>query len=248
LDSLNISENTASAAAANAAAVTASTSSSTSSTESTTTAVNAVIAAASINPQLYAMLSAHQALQWQQQQQQHRSNPANQPYATGNDRQQMIATNQAVTAMQNCHNLNTNSNGSCSSCRELKRELEYLRRIVAKLMENKPDLLCATPPLFGLSPPQRSVVPPQSFITDSPFLNPVMQNLPRQILQQLYAAALTPTNPASMHSLQVEHNWPAAVAAAAAAASTSGNTTDLAQNATSVENNGNFFIEVFLDR
>jgi hypothetical protein len=68
--------------------------------------------------------------------------------------------------------------------------------------------------------------------------------VPRQILQQLYAAALTPSNPASMHSLQVEHNWPAAVAAAAAAASTSGNTTDLAQNATSVENNGdNNFID-----
>jgi hypothetical protein len=122
LDSLTISESAATTAAAAhcAAAVTTA-----SSDSSTTEAVNALITAASINPQLYAMLSAHQALQWQQQQQQHqqqhRSNPPNQPYATSNDRQQMIATNQAATAMQNCHNLNTNTNGTCSSCRELKR-------------------------------------------------------------------------------------------------------------------------------
>jgi hypothetical protein len=243
LDSLTISESAATTAAAAhcAAAVTTA-----SSDSSTTEAVNALITAASINPQLYAMLSAHQALQWQQQQQQHqqqhRSNPPNQPYATSNDRQQMIATNQAATAMQNCHNLNTNTNGTCSSCRELKRELEHLRQIVLKLMENKPDLLCASQPLFGLSSPQRSVIPPQSFVTDSPFSIPVMSNLPSQLFR--YLANMNQSTNQNIHLPQVEHNWPAAVAAAASAAaaaaasaSTSGNTTDLAQNATSVENN-----------
>ena len=56
------------------------------------------------------------------------------------------------------------------------RELDLLRHFVAKLMENKPDLLCAAPPLFGLSPSQRPVVNPQSFVTDSPFSIPVMPN------------------------------------------------------------------------
>lgn len=73
LDSLNISENIiSSAAAANAAAVLTASSnyqnSSTSSTSTTTeAAVNAAVIASINNPQLYAMLSAHQALQWQQQ-------------------------------------------------------------------------------------------------------------------------------------------------------------------------------------
>ena len=63
--------------------------------------------------------------------------------------------------------------------------------------------------------------------------------MPNQ-LARLYAAALASPSNANLHLSQVEHpSWPAALSVLAAAASTSGNTTDLAQNATSVENNGN---------
>uniref|UniRef100_A0A914Z1E4 Uncharacterized protein n=2 Tax=Panagrolaimus TaxID=55784 RepID=A0A914Z1E4_9BILA len=60
-----------------------------------------------------------------------------------------------------------------------------------------------------------------------------MSNLPSQLFRFLMNSQQPNQN---IHLPQVEHNWPAA-AVAAASASTSGNTTDLAQNATSVENN-----------
>ncbi|KAE9551941.1 hypothetical protein FO519_004842 [Halicephalobus sp. NKZ332] len=203
-------------------------------------AANATIGTApfQLNPNFYAMLQA-QAFQWQQQQ---RAETNNQTSYVKEDSRQMLTAGHP-TMHNRSQNGVPNALPSCNGCRELKREVDDLKRMIGQVMDAKPDIASFNPAFLALASSQRPLQ--QQFVTDAPFGSSLMPHLPNQILRILTAnGGLSAINPGiHLPTTPAEQNSIWSPAAAVAAASTSGSN-DLARGNGSVDTNvDNSFVD-----